>query len=206
MDIREQLKGPGQLAERESRYPVTKFKGTLADFVPTDEKGTDGGTYTAVKHQVTNLEVIEADAPYTFPTYEFSISYNENVKSKWDRWVKSALAALGLDLTCFYYVLFNDYLKGKTMVIGLVARPGNVKNRETGAWETGQVSAWEIISIEGNQPVAQAETPEQIVARVITESSSAIEFKQKIAGYPSVTNNAEIFNAILTGNYDKNFA
>jgi len=181
-DLRDALKGPGQLVEKEQRYPVTWFKGVYADFQQLD-KGEGGDTYISVNSQFTDIEILglAPGAQYDFSTYEIAVSYNENAGTKWGRYVQSGGQASGADLSTGigFKALFDGYFQGRVCELKLVAKDGNRKN-EAGKWEVVPVYAWEILSVEGSGVGTPAELPDDIVTRLIGECPTKNEFLTKI--------------------------
>ena len=204
-DLRDALKGPGQLVEKETRYPVTHFKGVYTDFQQLD-KGEGGDTYVSVNSQFADIEILALapGASYDFSTYEIAVSYNENAGSKWGRYVQSGGQASGADLATGigFKALFDGYLQGRICELKLVAKEGNVKNRETDKWETGQVFAWEILSVEGSGVGVPVLSPDEVVTRLIGECSTKNEFLTKIMADKSISAQGGEFLAAAGTRYD----
>ena len=204
-DPRDALLGPGQLVEREQRYPVTHFKGVYVDFQPVD-KGEGQDTYVAVNSQFSDIEVLALapGAEYDFSTYEISVSYNENAGTKWGRYVQSGGLSSGADISSgiLWKDLFNGYLQGRVCELKLVAKDGNRKNRETNKWETVPVYAWEILSVEGSGIGTPVESPDEAVTRLIGESTSRNEFLAKAMANQTIAAQGGEFLETATAQYD----
>ncbi len=204
-DLRDALKGPGQLVEKEQRYPVTWFKGVFVDFQQQD-KGEGGDTYISVVSQFTDLEILALapGAQYDFSTYEINVSYNEKAGTKWGRYVQSGGEASGANLSTGigFKDLFNGYLQGRVCELKLVAKDGNRKNQETNQWETVPVYAWEILSVEGSGVGVPVLSPDETVTRLIGESSTKNEFLTKIMADKSISAQGGEFLAAAGTRYD----
>ena len=204
-DLRDALKGPGQLVEKEQRYPVTWFKGVFVDFQQQD-KGEGGDTYVSVVSQFTDLQVLALapGASYDFSTYEIAVSYNENAGTKWGRYVQSGGEASGADLSAGigFKDLFNSYLQGRICEVKLVAKDGNVMNRETNKWGVEPVYAWEILSVEGSGVGVPVLSPDETVSRLIGECSTKNEFLTKIMADKSISAQGGEFLAAAGTRYD----
>lgn len=204
-DLRDALKGPGQLVEKEQRYPVTWFKGVFVDFQQQD-KGEGGDTYISVLSQFTDIEILALapGAQYDFSTYEISVSYNERAGTKWGRYVQSGGQASGADLSTGmgFKALFDGYLQGRVCELKLVAKDGNRKNEETQQWETVPVFAWEILSVEGSGVGTPAESPDAAVTRLIGECSTKNEFLTKIMADKNISAQGGEYLAAAGSRYD----
>ena len=207
MDPRDLLKGPGQLAEKQTKYPVTHFKATALDFIPELRKGNNGD-YTAVVHKFSGLQIIEQVIDYPGSTYEIDISYSETdgvvrADTKWGKWVKSIQVASASDEAMPYVDQFNKYLKGTEIEAKLVSRPGNVF--KDGAWEAGMVMAWEVLAIDG---ISGQASDVSVSARdralgYLAAASTSTEFMKSVASDVALFSDEVLFEEINSGEFVK---
>jgi len=189
------LKGPGQLTERETKYPVSKLWGDFLSIEPRDQKGNDGSEYTQVVLQVTDIEILAQEGEYPMPNYEIAVSYNEKANSKYGRFVQSAAEAVGADTSggIGLKALFKDYLEGRRCMFEYAdLKMGGYD--ENNKWDNDKMAkVWLIREVQGVG--TSGETVDEAIARLKEQCSSPQDFVQKAMATPVLFPEAERIQA-----------
>lgn len=185
------LKGPGQLTEWESKYPVTKLWGDWLGIEAKDVAGNDGSEYTQVVLQIADIEILEQVGDYEFSTYEIAISYNEKASTKYGKFVASLATAVQADTTggIGLKALFKEYFEGRRCLFELKTMPMRGQD-EGGNWINDKPTpVWVVNEVQGVG--ASGESVDEAIARLRAECSTPQEFMQKAMATPALFQEAE---------------
>jgi len=178
------LKGPGQLVERETKYPVSKLWGDWLGIEVKDQKGQDGSEYTQIILQIADIEILEQEGEYAMPNYEIAVSYNEKVATKYGKFVQSCADAVGADTSGGIGLkpLFKDYLEGKRCLFEMATIPMRGQN-DAKEWVNDlPTKVWVVREVQGAG--ASGETVDEAILRLTAECSSPQDFVQKAMATP----------------------
>lgn len=124
-----------------NRHPLRKFWGDIGDINAVQATSRANKAYTNIVFDMVNIDILEANEPYTFPTTQISIPEFNFPGTAWEA-CKASIRRCG-------YTGPLDDLIGKRVLWDWSLAPIRNRNQQTGQYEETETSVWQITEIEG---------------------------------------------------------
>ena len=124
-----------------NRHPLRKFWGDVVDINAVTATSRANKPYTNIVFDMANIDILEANEPYTFPTTQISIPEFSFPGTAWEA-CKASIRRCGFSGSL-------DDLIGKRVLWDWSLAPIRNRNQQTGVYEEAETSVWQIVEIEG---------------------------------------------------------